>query len=208
MYMSPFIIGELDCPTGEIIAGDPLFPYIGNEECAPTLNRKIPTGSYQVELAIINSSIAGLRYAAARLKVTDKKVVKYECAMPKGYTIEHFNEPGVFGLFGVDTGTACFCDVALVEGYKKFLNKFYEKHPKGNIYTDYFEELFAESCKKDSENQRDGGDYIVWNIPNTDYRLPIFTSGLGDGAYSTYWGLDKDDEVADVVILFLNPEYF
>ncbi len=36
----------------------------------------------------------------------------------------------------------------------------------------------------------------------------MFTSGIGDGIYSTYWGLDKEDEVADVVIPFLNPEYF
>lgn len=205
--IKPFIIGNLDCPTGELIAGDPLS-YLGDEKCAPILNRKVPVGSYPVEMAIINSPIAGLRYAAARLKVTDKKVVKYECAMPKGYTIEQFNTPGVFSFFGVDAGIACFCDTALADEYKKFLSKFDEKNPNGNIYSDYFAEIFAESYKNDSENQHAGGDYIVWNIPDTNYSLPMFTSGLGDGVYSAYWGLDKDEAVVDVVIIFLNPEYF
>ena len=36
----------------------------------------------------------------------------------------------------------------------------------------------------------------------------MFTSGLGDGIYSGYWGLDVDGNAAELVIPFMNPEFF
>ncbi len=36
----------------------------------------------------------------------------------------------------------------------------------------------------------------------------MFESGLGDGIYRWYWGLDSDGEITQLVIPFMNPAYF
>lgn len=203
----PFIIGELDCPTGELLVADPLV-YLGNEKYTCALNRTVPPGAYPVELSVLYSSMAGLRYAAARLMITNGKSCCYELAMPKGYTIDDYNKPGIFSGFGVDAGMACFCDSAVAKEYDAFLRDFHDRNPNANHYDDYFAAIFAESFKKDPRYQREGGDYIAWSVPGTGHRLPMFASGLGDGIYSSYWGLSKTGEVMELVILFMNPDFF
>lgn len=44
------------------------------------------------------------------------------------------------------------------------------------------------------------------NIPGTDYHLPIFASGWGDGAYPCYFGYDADGKVCGVYIHFIDIE--
>ena len=72
-----FCMGEADFPSGEIIIADPLV-YLGNDKYTEPLNRKIPAGSYPVELAILDSPVAGLRIAAARLKIRETDICRYE----------------------------------------------------------------------------------------------------------------------------------
>ena len=36
----------------------------------------------------------------------------------------------------------------------------------------------------------------------------IRDSGMGDGIYSAYWGLDSDGEVTELIMPFMNPEFF
>lgn len=38
--------------------------------------------------------------------------------------------------------------------------------------------------------------------------MVMFASGMGDGIYSGYWGLDEKGEPVCLVALFMNPEYF
>lgn len=205
--MKPVIIGEVDCPSGEIAVGDPLC-YLGDEKLAPVLNKKIPIGAHPVELSVLYSKLAGIRYAAARMLLSDKKTMRYEIAMPNGYSPKQLNEPGVFSFFGVDAGLACFCDVDVVREYVRFCKDFRSRNQNANLYDDYFQELFNKSYEEHPDIQRRGGDYIVWTIPGTNYRLPMFTSGLGDGVYSGYWGLDDEGSLTELLIPFINPEYF
>lgn len=205
--METIQIGTTDFPSGEIVIADPLV-YLGNERYTDLLNRKIPVGAYPVELAICHSSIAGVRVAAARLKVRDESVSRYEIAMPKGTTSEQMNEPGILTGFGVDAGLACFCDGAVAGEYDIFQSKWQQEHPTGNLYDDYFAELFAESYREWPEVQREGGDFITWEVPGTGHSFSMFASGLGDGFYTGFWGLNSENEVCELVIPFMNSEYF
>lgn len=103
-----FIAGNVDFPTGEVVLADPLA-YLGSKY-ETVLEKKIPAGSYPVELSVCQSKIAGLRFAAARLPISDKQAASYEIAMPKGKKREDLGKPGVFTFFGVDTGLACIVD--------------------------------------------------------------------------------------------------
>lgn len=62
--LEPFVIGEADFPSGEIVLADPLV-YLGDRKYSTFLNRTIPTGAHPVELSICRSPIVGLRVAAA-----------------------------------------------------------------------------------------------------------------------------------------------
>ena len=75
-------------------------------------------------------------------------------------------------------------------------------NPEGNINDDFF----ATAFKKNAKNQNyptDYGDWINFQLPNSEWNINMFHSGYGDGMYSSYWGIDKDGEVVSLVIDFL-----
>jgi hypothetical protein len=106
----------------------------------------------------------------------------------------------------VDAGLASIADVETRDRYCDFCENWDTQNPDGNIYDDYFAELFAESCEKYPKYQREAGDWINWTIPGTDLSLPLFASGWGDGQYPVYFGLDKDGEVCQILIEFIGLE--
>ena len=198
--------GEADFPTGEVVLADPIA-YLGSRY-ETVLDRKIPAGSYPVELSVCLSRIAGLRIAAARLPVSPKAAVRYEIAMPKGKEPEDLEKSGIFTFFGVDTGLACIADGKVSEENRLFFEKWEKENPGKNKYTDYFEALFQDSFQANPEFQNQGGSFLEWRLPGSGLRTVLFSSGMGDGIYSGYWGLDAEGEIACLVALFLNPAYF
>ena len=64
--------------------------------------------------------------------------------------------------------------------------------------------LQEENAKKYPKYQREYGDWLNWNIPNTDCNVPIFASGWGDGAYPSYFGYDAEGNVCSVYIHFID----
>lgn len=205
--LETFIVGETDFPSGNIVLADPLS-YLGNEKYQTPLERTIPAGSYPVELSICHSKIAGLRIAAARLKISNKKIVNYELALADKFKLNISERPDAFSLFGVDAGLACFADADIATEYNAFTTGWYKENKGKNIYDDYFAALFQKSYEQYPALQRDGGDFLLWQIPQTGHRLIMFASGMGDGIYSGYWGLDEDGTPAELVIPFMNPDYF
>ena len=205
--LEPFVIGEADFPSGEIVLADPLV-YLGDRKYSTFLNRTIPAGAYPVELSICRSPIVGLRVAAAKLKISSRPVKGYELAMPRGYTVEQLNQPGVFSFFGVDAGMACFCDAAVADEYARFLEKWSGENPGKNRYDDYFAQEFRRSYEAHPQVQREGGDFVVWKLPESGHRIAMFTSGMGDGIYSGYWALDAEGEPVELIVPFMNPPYF
>ena len=195
--------GEADFPTGEVVLADPIA-YLGSQY-ETVLDRKIPAGCYPVELSVCLSRIAGLRIAAARLPVSPQAAVRYEIAMPKGKEREELGKPGIFTFFGVDTGLA---DGKVSQENRLFFEKWEKENPGKNKYTDYFAALFQESFQANPEFQNQGGSFLEWRLPGSGLRTVLFSSGMGDGIYSGYWGLDAEGEIACLVALFLNPAYF
>lgn len=204
--MEILTVGETDFPTGEVVLADPL-DYLGTKY-ETVLDRSIPSGRYSVELSVCHSPIAGLRIAAARLRISEKPAVSYEIAMPKGKRLEELGKPGVWTFFGVDTGLACFADAETAREGRAFYESWRAENPGKNLYTDHFAGLFQKSYEARPEHQNRGGSFLEWHMPDTGHRMVWFSSGMGDGMYSGYWGLDEDGEAVSLVIPFLNPEYF
>ena len=68
--------------------------------------------------------------------------------------------------------------------------------------------LFRESYEANPDFQNQAGSFLEWKLPESGHRTVLFSSGMGDGMYSGYWGLDEEGEAACLVMLFMNPEYF
>lgn len=122
-------IGEVDFPTGQVIIADPLC-YLHSEENRKILDRTIPIGKYEVELAILNSKTISKRVAGARLKIKNDKIIRYEQTQNKSSNLNGF---------GVDAGLASFCDVTVAEEYTKFYsnNNYFIKLLQGKQFIDW-----------------------------------------------------------------------
>ena len=197
-------IGPCSIPTGEFLVGDPLV-YLRDVKQEVYL-QKIPTGEFKTEVCVVKASDGDCdRYAAIRLKFNDNKIAYYEEAMVGNEEFDNIQEGDYFG-FNVDAGLACICDKKLHKLYCDFDRKFDKENPDGNIYDDYFAKLFEESYKDNPKYQRDGGDWINWTIPDTNYHLPMFQSGFGDGAYPVYLAYDKDGNVCQLIVELIDIE--
>ena len=197
-------IGPCSIPTGEFLVGDPLV-YLRDIKQEVYL-QKIPTGEFKTEVCVVKANDGDCdRYAAIRLKFNDNKIAYYEEAMVGNEEFDNIQEGDYFG-FNVDAGLACICDKKLHKLYCDFDRKFDKENPDGNIYDDYFAKLFEESYKDNPKYQRDGGDWINWTIPDTNYHLPMFQSGFGDGAYPVYLAYDKDGNVCQLIVELIDIE--
>ena len=197
-------IGPCSIPTGEFLVGDPLV-YLRDIKQEVYL-QKIPTGEFKTEVCVVKASDGDCdRYAAIRLKFNDNKIAYYEEAMVGNEEFDNIQEGDYFG-FNVDAGLACICDKKLHKLYCAFDEKWRKENPDGNIYDDYFAKLFEKSYKNNPKYQRDGGDWINWTIPDTNYHLPMFQSGFGDGAYPVYLAYDKDGNVCQLIVELIDIE--
>ena len=122
-------IGEVDFPTGQVIIADPLC-YLRSEENRKILDRTIPIGKYEVELASLNSKTISKRVVGARLKIKNDKIIRYEQTQ---------NKSSSFNGFGVDAGLASFCDASVAEEYTKFYsnNDYFIKLLQGKQFIDW-----------------------------------------------------------------------
>ena len=177
-------VGEVDFPTGQVIIADPLC-YLHSEENRKILDRTIPIGKYEVELAILNSKTISKRVVGAKLKIRNDKVLRYEQTQ---------NKSSSFNGFGVDAGLASFCDATVAEEYTKFWYDWIKNNPNKNHYNDYFSKFFQ------------GKQFIHWELPGTNHKIAMFETGFGDGYYMSLYGLNEKDEVCELVIPFINPE--
>lgn len=200
-----YTMGQCEFKTGRIITADPLC-YLQNPDNVCPKEKRITPGTYPVQLSVMNSDMVGIRIVGARLKLSEAQAVSYE---PADCVEEYQGEVrNVFPGFPVECGMGCFCDEQSAQSYWEFLRAWYQEHEDGNIYDDYFAQLFAESYKKVPDYQREDGDFLLWNNPLDDSQIAMFATGMGDGFYSDYWGIDASGNLCELVIIFMNPELF
>lgn len=202
-------IGVVDVPSGRVIVSDPLVYLPGNRGTAPILEKEIPKGTYRVEIAILRSRKIGIRVCTARMKIKETPAVRYELAIPTKETAEpSSNEDGVVCGFTVDAGLISFIDADGAAAYRKVDKEWWDSHPGGNRYDDYFKELFEKSYELLPDFQREGGDFIQWINPENNERMVMVSSGLGDGYYLCFWGYDEDGDICELTVPMLDPDIF
>ncbi|MBD3905840.1 DUF4241 domain-containing protein [Chryseobacterium sp. Ch-15] len=191
-------IGNVSLPSGKVVVRDPLVSLNGNQ--SPYFVQA-PKGNFPVTIAVVKSEDWGDRYAVVKVEFTKEKPVVYREALVGIEELEGVTEDDFFG-FGVDAGLGCITDAEVLP----FVDKFVDETDVDNLYDDYFAELFAQSYKNNPDNQRDAGDWINWTVPNTDYQIPMFASGFGDGTYPVYFAYDANENICGLYIQFIDIE--
>lgn len=194
--------GEVKFPTGEILVCDPLA-YLDRVE-KPYFTQ-VPVGTFPVEILVVEVEENHHRYAAVRIKFTENEAKVWYDALKGMEDLEDLKEDEYFG-FNVDAGLATVVDVKTQEAYCDFVEDWIEANPNGNIYDDFFAELFTQSFKENPSFQREGGDWINFKIPGHDLTVPMIQSGFGDGTYPVYFGYDDSNSICELIIQFIDIE--
>jgi hypothetical protein len=174
------VIGELQVPTGELIACD---PFVLTREQA-SFTAKVPTGNFPVRLSIWADE-TDQRVAFASINFCDTEPKTWEMLTVKGQSLATLREGEIFG-YGVDSGTGCFMDAAALEGLLRQMESNEE----------WFQELIDEMDK----TYRHTWSWLDRKMGDAD--LVAFSSGFGDGFYASYVGRDASGNVCTVVTDF------
>lgn len=191
-------IGNVSLPSGKVVVRDPLVSLDANQ--SPYFVQA-PKGNFPVTISVVKSEDWGDRYAVVKVEFTKEKPLVYREALIGIEELEGVTKDDFFG-FGVDAGLGCITDAEVLP----FVDKFTDESDVDNLYDDYFAEIFAQSYKHDPDNQRDAGDWINWTVPNTEYQIPMFASGFGDGEYPVYFAYDANGEICGLYIQFIDIE--
>ncbi len=183
--------GSLLLPTGRIVACDP--SVISGEEEA--FVRTVPPGAYPVSLVIASDSEQAC-VAAAIVRFADSAPVSWERAR----TAE--DEDLEMTGYGVDSATGCFLDSSALAIVST------ELEPSGQ-----WERLIDQALEAAPDDDWFSGDIHVSQSPPTN--AIVFSSGMGDGLYASWFGLDAagnavclltDFEVVDLEAKLPTPD--
>ena len=197
-------LGTVSVPTGILIAGDPLA-HIRRDTGSYFMG--VPKGEFPVTATLVLDEGDCARVAAVKVDFSGTPSVWQEEALVGGEPIDDLDEEeGDYFGFPVDAGLACVMDEKVRDAYCDFVTTFARNHPGANLYDDYFADIFAASYRQSPEYQREGGDWITWTVPGTDYSFPIFQSGFGDGIYPAYYGFDREGNICSFFVQFIDIE--
>ncbi len=160
------VIGDLKLPTGRIVACDPMV-----EPDLPPFAVTVPPGAWPVGVTIAHAP-DDQRIAAAWIRVSAAAPVRWVPAQRAGRPEREAP------AYGVDSGTGGFVSA---EGAAVFATQL----------DDESIEAFQSALEADYVPTR---ECAVVPIAGTDgLNIAAFSSGLGDGAYTSFWGYDADD---------------
>lgn len=186
-------IGELVVTSGKVTACD---PFTSPE--TPPFAREVRTGKYAVVLCIAEIG-EDRRVARALVRIGGGRAVRFEPARCENAEELGLGEGELPG-YCVDSGTGCFMDVdaarALAGGGEDDEDG---DDDEGGEPEEVTEELLDEL----DENGVPSWSWAVKTVdPGSGANVVAFTTGYGDGVYSSWIGFDDEDEAVAIVTDF------
>jgi hypothetical protein len=182
--LKPHNVGNLVLPTGRIVACDPLAFH----EVSPFTVGVLPN-EYPVILSLANFDKEQI-VAYAMLKFSDEKPVRWE--MPALTNSQGTSLDEDEATYVVDSGTGCFMDVEAAQ----ILVEDQDDDQKDDTY----------SSKVLDEMNKSRNSNLSWaNIslnPTTKANIICFSTGVGDGFYTSYFGFGAKGDAVCVVTDF------
>lgn len=175
-------IGHLLVTSGQIVACDPLT--VSRDEKAFVTS--IPPGRHAVILSVARFD-GEHRVAFAKLELNELKAVRWEMALTPGQKIKSLKEGGFFG-YPVDTGTGCFVDRVYVPVLVAYLEDRGNRDRMIAQMGDYF-------------HPKDWLDVSL--NQSSDANVILFSTGVGDGCYPSFFGYSESGVLVELVTDFL-----
>ena len=148
------------------------------------LQRSVPIGSYEIQIAVADFNGADSRNSAARMLIGDPDSVS------RWVTAETVEEPG--HVVDVDYGNVAIFDAT---DYLELKARKLER-----LYQQYLDLRFDDSTAGKKHVHLQFGKKTASNCI-------VMDSGMGDGGYPAYWGLDDADNPVVLLVDFLLIDY-
>lgn len=185
-------VGDMDATANRLMLSDPC--YLGSNMVLP-MERTTQIAKLPVFASILTTKMTGRVIAGIKVKLSDASTLRYELAMPLGIKAWTADDPMVYPYVDVATGIACVVDKETELTFAAAYNNYFNTQGK-DMVLDLLEPMLEES------------GYAMFTIPGSDVTVPLFRTGLGQGAYNAYWGFDKDNKLTELVFPFVYPELF
>jgi hypothetical protein len=170
----PYEVGKINIETGKIIAGDPIYTH----DAIPFITQ-FPMGQFAVTLAMATTN-DDERVAFSRILFSTNAVAKWELALQKGEKPLSLKDT-ITHCYGVDGGMGLFIDSAA----NNVLNQKSQSEWKDIFIT---------------RREVHGNKGYIYEFDG--HSLATFTTGWGDGCYSTYIGLDEKGNICQLLTDF------
>lgn len=184
-------VGLCPVPSGSLVVFDPCAA--ADSPVQPYLVTA-PVGNYPLELCIAFPQGEEPVCAAARLRFNYERPVRFEQALT-GLEDESQLTTGNFG-FVSESALGCLCDQTTLRKLHDYLDGRVSARSPQNL----LEQLFLPMMQ---QQDRPGG-WADWTLPESQRRLPVFTTGWGAGEYPVYWGQDAEGRVCQLVSWFVD----
>lgn len=197
-------IGDVNLPTGKIIASDPFFTSEQQPFARTVVPDKYPVYIYMAEIDKLHN-----RIAYAKIKFRPETSTRWILALTDDMTQEELDDLGEDEFYGfpVESGLAGFLDAETNDQFTEKIEKMQETSPDFNFYDDILAAEFMAYSGKNNFS-RELGDWNDHRVnEDSDNNVIMFSSGWGDGYYPAYWGLNDNGDAVELVIDFLLDEF-
>lgn len=173
-------VGTLVVTSGSIVACDPATG-------GTPFTEQVSAGQYPVVLTVLTEE-DDARVAYARLDFRNEAPSRWKLATWPEVKRGWFNRGQPTG-YGVDSAMGCFMDVQA-----EHILRRYEGHQRPAFVSDalMLDETLGETCA--------WGSAVL--DASSGLNMIVFSAGLGDGYYSSYWGYSAAGEVVTLLTDF------
>jgi len=182
MQIEKIEAGKLKLTTGKIVATDPILMY--DDE---SYSVSVKPGTYPVNIYTGKTEKRKNQNVLAELKFNDNIPVKWELALYKGENSNQFGHDEFMG-YEVENGLGCFMDQRVMEMLDVMDDEELENYEK-NVKT------------KVRQSDISCADILI--DEKTNLNIIVFASGWNEGVFPTYYGFDKQNNLARLVTDFM-----
>ena len=172
-------LGELNLPSGRIVALDPLVMMSTGTGFSTT----VAPGRYQTSVYWFKDKDWGKRNAFATIRFSNSEVANWRLAITVQQDLTKL-QAGEFYGYGVDAGMGAFTSP---EGFKALNASMDKANKEIPDYSNYYDDVLAKPLDQTNPSR-------LLYAPPTDPQMNIamFASGFGDGSYPSYFGYGTD----------------